>query len=350
MQQPRTLAQAADLYGDIEPTPEPRPKRLLPGLLVAGLATLAGSALASRYGAPLTLMALLVGLALNFLSADERLSPGLGFAARELLRVAIVLLGVRITLDQIVALGPEALGAVVLVMAGTLGAGVLAARAFGFSRAFGALGGGAVAICGASAAMALYGVLGEKRVKARDLTLVLVAISVLSPLAMATYPTLAHALGLSDRAAGLFLGASVHDVAQALGAGFSFSPAAGDTATIVKLARVALMAPVLALVAMAFARDGAGKGRGSGGVPCFVVGFFAVAALNSLVALPKPATAFAAEAATALLAVSVAATAIRAPLGEVLRGGWRPLLVMVAATLAAMVLALGAALLIDRAG
>jgi uncharacterized integral membrane protein (TIGR00698 family) len=344
MQEPRTLAQAADLYGDIEPTPEPQPGRLLPGLVVAALATLAASALASRYGAPLTLMALLVGLALNFLAADKRLSPGLGFAARELLRVAIVLLGVRVTVAQIAELGPGALLAVVLVMAGTLGAGVLAARAFGFSRAFGALGGGAVAICGASAAMALYGVLGEKRVQARELTLVLVAISVLSPLAMVTYPTLAHWLGLSDRAAGLFLGASVHDVAQALGAGFSFSDEAGGTATIVKLSRVALMAPVLALVALAFARDGAGKGKGGGGVPWFVLGFFAVAGLNSAVALPVKATAFAAEAATALLAVSVAATAIRAPLGEVLRGGWRPLLVMGAATLAALLLALGAAL------
>jgi uncharacterized integral membrane protein (TIGR00698 family) len=345
MQQPRTLAQAADLYGDIEPTPGPQPRRLLPGLTVAVLATLAASALSSRYGAPLTLMALLVGLALNFLAADERLWPGLGFAARELLRLAIVLLGVRVTFDEVVALGPGALLAVVLVMAGTLGAGVLAARAFGFSRAFGALGGGAVAICGASAAMALYGVLGEKRVHARELTLVLVAISVLSPLAMVTYPTLAHGLGLSDRAAGLFLGASVHDVAQALGAGFAFSDAAGGTATIVKLSRVALMAPVLALVALAFARDGAGRGRG-GGVPWFVLGFFAVAGLNSGVDLPVKATAFAAEAATALLAVSVAATAIRAPLGEVLRGGWRPLLVIGSATLAAMLLALGAALVL----
>ena len=246
------IPQAADLFGDIEATPKTGARDYLPGLIVAVLATMAAANLNQRYGAPLTLMALLIGLALNFLSADRRLTPGLTLASRELLRWAVVLVGARITFGQIAALGPEALLMVVLTVAATIGAGLLAARFLGFSPSFGILAGGAVAICGGSAAMALSATLGERRVRQSELTLVLVGISSLSSLAMMVYPAIAHSVGFSDAQAGYFLGGSVHDVAQALGAGYAFSPGAGETATIVKLARVALLAPVLGLVALRF--------------------------------------------------------------------------------------------------
>ena len=151
----RPLPMAADLYGDIEPTPKATWRVYLPGLVVTGMGTLAAGFLSDHYGVPLTLMALLIGLALNFLSADTRLTPGLAFASRELLRWGIVLVGVRVTAGQIWSLGPVALLAVVAIVALVMGAGVLVAKRLGFSGAFGLLGGGAVAICGASAAMAL---------------------------------------------------------------------------------------------------------------------------------------------------------------------------------------------------
>lgn len=330
---------AADLFGDIEPTPPARPRDYLPGLIVALLATLAAANLSIRYGAPLTLMALLIGLALNFLSADRRLTPGLTLAARELLRWAIVLLGMRVTFGQIAALGPQTLVAVVLIIAATIAAGVLAARLLGQDSAFGVLAGGAVAICGASAAMALSATLGERRVRQHDLTLVLVGISAMSSLAMVLYPAIGHALVLPDRAAGFFFGASIHDVAQALGAGYSYSAAAGETATIVKLARVALLAPVLAVIAMLFPGDGGARARLS--VPWFVLGFFAVAGVNSVGAIPAPVAGFAVDLSAGMLAMSVAATAIRSPLAELVKAGPRPLLVIAAATLVAALLALG---------
>ncbi len=105
----RPLPMAADLYGDIEPTPKARFQDYLPGLTIVVLGTLAAGFISDHYGAPLTLMALLIGLALNFLSADARLTPGLAFASRSLLRWGIVLVGVRITFGQILALGPVAL-------------------------------------------------------------------------------------------------------------------------------------------------------------------------------------------------------------------------------------------------
>ena len=338
----RPTPQAADLFGDIETTTKVRPRDYFPGLMVAALATMAAAMLSDRYGAPLTLMALLIGLALNFLSADSRLTPGLALAARELLRWAIVLVGARITFVQIAALGPEAVIMVVITVAVTIGVGVIAARAMGFSTSFGVLSGGAVAICGGSAAMALSATLGERRVRQAELTLVLVGISAMSSLAMVLYPAAAHALNFSDAQAGYFLGGSIHDVAQALGSGYAYSAAAGETATIVKLARVALLAPVLGVIALMFPAKleiTGGKAKAPL-VPWFVLGFFVVAGVNSLGVIPAQVSKGAAETSAVMLAISVAATAIRSPLAEIMKTGFKPLLSIVAASLAAFTLAL----------
>ncbi len=338
----RPLPMVADLYGDIEPAPPVATwRRYLPGLVIVAAGTLAAGFLSDHYGVPVTLMALLIGLALNFLSADARLTPGLAFASRSLLRWGIVLVGVRVTFGQIVALGPVALLAVLGIVAATIASGVWIARRLGFDAAFGTLAGGAVAICGASAAMALATTLGERRVGQAQLTLVLVGISAMSATAMMTYPLLAHALHFSDLQAGFLTGGAIHDVAQALGAGYSYSKGAGEIAAIVKLTRVALLAPVLAIVSLFVPRDG--EKRAGVGVPWFVVGFFVLAGVNSLGIVPAVAASAAEKAAAALLAAAVTATAIRSPLSQLLEAGPRPLLVIGGATLVSLSLALGAA-------
>lgn len=342
--QPRNLPMAADLYGDIEPSPRVGWRDYVPGLLVVAAGTLSAGFISDHYGAPLTLMALLIGLALNFLSADTRLNPGLGLASRELLRWGIVLVGVRATFGQIAALGSTALLAVVLTVALVIGVGVLAARRLGFGAAFGVLAGGAVAICGASAALALATTLGERRVNQGQLTLVLVGISAMSAAALVLYPIFAHLLRLSDLKAGFMLGASIHDVAQTLGAGYAYSTGAGEIAAIVKLTRVALLAPVLAVVALFFRAEGSAAKRP--GVPWFVIGFFALAGVNSVGVIPAVVTGVTEKMATAMLACAVTATAIRSPMRQLLEGGPKPLLVILAATLAALALATAAALTI----
>ena len=338
----RPLPMAADLYGDIEPSPKVATWRAyLPGLVIVLLGTLAAGFVSDHYGAPLTLMALLIGLALNFLSADGRLMPGLAFASRSLLRWGIVLVGVRITFGQIWALGPVALLCVLAIVTATMGVGVLVGRRLGQGEAFGVLAGGAVAICGASAAMALATTLGERRASQAQLTLVLVGISAMSAAAMVLYPLLAHAAGFGDLKAGFMLGAAIHDVAQALGAGYSYSPGAGEIAAIVKLTRVALLAPALAVVALFLPKDQR-SGRGVG-LPWFVVGFFVLAGVNSLGVVPAILATGAERLATGLLAAAVTATAIRSPLAQLLEAGPRPLLVILASTLAAVALAFAAA-------
>lgn len=335
--QGRALPMAADLYGDIEPSPKSDWRGYLPGLMVVAAGTLSAGFISDHYGVPITLMALLIGLALNFLSADPRLNDGLALASRSLLRWGIVLVGVRVTFGQIMALGPVALLSVVAIVAAVIGVGVVAARRLGFGAAFGVLAGGAVAICGASAALALAATLGEQRASRAQLTIVLVGISAMSAGAMVLYPIYAQLLVLNDLQAGFLLGASIHDVAQTLGAGYAFSPGAGDIAAIVKLTRVALLAPVLLVVALYLPRDGA-RAKGPG-VPWFVIGFFVMAGVNSLGVVPALAASLAEKLAAALLAAAVTATAIRSPMRQLLEAGPRPLLVIAVATLAALALA-----------
>ena len=343
----RRLPLVADLYGDVLDTSSPPSldwRSYFPGLAIAAVASLAAAYLSEHYGAPIMLMGLLIGLAFNFSNADLRLHPGLGFASKTLLRWGIVLVGFQVTFGQIAGLGIPAF----LAIAGMVGCvtltGTLVARWVGRDVAFGTLAGGAVAICGASAALALSSVLGDKKTSQAQLTLVLVAVSAASALAMSVYPALAHAMHLTDRQAGFLMGASIHDVAQALGAGYSYSPEAGATATVVKLTRVALLAPALAIVAWCYRSEGS---NASGvGIPWFVVGFFAVCALHSLVIIPQSILGASKPVATALLLLAVTATGIRSPLHLLLEQGWRASLPVVVATIASFLLALGSALLL----
>jgi uncharacterized integral membrane protein (TIGR00698 family) len=346
MESSNKVPAVADLYGDLLETAADASYPLsayFPGFAITALAALAAAYLSEHYGAPLMLMGLLIGLAFNFANGDARLHPGLGFASKTLLRWGIVLVGLQITFGQIANLGWVALGAIVAMVAIVTLSGAVAARAIGRGAAFGTLAGGAVAICGASAALAIASVLGEKRASQAQLTLVLVAVSAASAVAMSLYPALAHSLHLSDKQAGFLMGASIHDVAQALGAGYSYSPEAGQTATIVKLTRVALLAPALAVVSLAFPPDGETK-RGLIGLPWFVLGFLILCAVHSFIIVPEPALVGAKSATTALLLLAVTAIGIRSPMHLLLAQGWRASVPVIVATLISFGLALITAL------
>lgn len=357
----RSTPAAADLFGDLLEVEARAPVAQMPaaparqswsklgayapGLGVTALAALAAAWLGDHYHAPLMLMGLLIGLAFNFLNADARLHDGLGFASKTLLRWGIVLVGLQVTAAEIADLGWPSFLAVVLIIALVIGAGTLVARALGLGLAFGLLAGGSVAICGASAALALSTALGEKRINQAQLTLVLVTVSAASAAAMSLYPILATSLGLSPKAAGFLIGASIHDVAQALGAGYSLGEVPGQTAAIVKLTRVALLAPTLLIVTLAMPRE-AGAKTGAAPVPWFIVAFLALTAVNSVVSLPPLVAVVAKQGTTILLLLAVVATGIRSPMHLLLQQGWRTSMPVVAATLVSFLLALAAARLL----
>ncbi|WP_432770893.1 MAG: putative sulfate exporter family transporter [Sphingopyxis sp.] len=342
---------AADLYGEMQLETRPPATRrwrdYLPGVLVTAIAALAAAWLADHYAAPLVLMGLLIGLALSFLSQDRRTHAGLDLMSQTALRIGIVLVGARITAAQLAELGPLPFALLAAIMVAVIVVTVASARLFAQDRHAALLAGGATAICGASAALALYSLIGDKRVDQARFTLTLVGITVASALAMTLYPVLAAELGLTDAQAGFLIGASIHDVAQAIGGGFSFSPQAGEVATIVKLTRVALLAPMLILVAMWLARGGeTGRARIPLRLPWFILGFLAVVAVNSLVALPVRVQDAAGTAAQALLLLAIVATAMKAQLHLLLDQGWRSFAPIVVATVTSFLLSLGAALLL----
>ena len=339
---------AGDLYGELTLADDggkaPRAP-IFPGLAVCAVASLAAAWLSDHYGAPIILMGLLIGLALNFIAADPRTHRGLDYASRTFLRIGIVILGTQVTIAQIGALGLVPFASLIIVMALAFGGGVLGARLAGQPTANGVLSGGATAICGASAALALYSVIGKERLSQAQFALTLVGISLASALAMTIYPILADYLALSDRQAGFLIGASIHDVAQAIGGGYAFSDAAGAYATIVKLARVALLAPIVALVSLFYA------GRGSDGeklpiwrrlaMPWFIVAFLATVALNSLIDVPQIVTTTSLTASKALLLLAVTATAMRSRMDLIMQMGWRALMPVLGATRTSLLAAVG---------
>ncbi|GAA4043536.1 YeiH family protein [Parerythrobacter jejuensis] len=340
----------ADLYGELQ-LAEPAPRRslvsYLPGLGLVLVASLAALWLSEHYGPPAVLMGLLIGLALNFTNSDTRLSPGLDFASQTLLRIGIVLIGLRITWAEIAGLGVQPFLYLVMIMAGVIAAGLLAARLLRQDLAFGLLAGGATAICGASAALALWSLLGEKRVSSERFTIVLLGTTIASAAAMTFYPAIAGFLGLSDQQAGFLIGASIHDVAQAIGGGFAYSDPAGEVAAVVKLSRVAMLVPILLLVSFVIARsdkdadgDVAEKLTLARALPWFIVGFILLVAINSLVALPDVVTKTGAEAASLFLLFAVTAAAIKSNLGGLLAHSLRSFGPVIITTLTAFLLAL----------
>lgn len=318
--------------------------RLLPGLGVVALATALAAGFSGASGAPLTLAALLTGLALSFRGIDARLQPGIVLACGPFLRISIVLIGVRVTFAQIANIGLTPLAIIGAIVSATILAGVWAARRFGLSTAFGALAGGAVAICGASAALALSAVLGERRLARTDLTTLLIGISIFSAAAMVAYPLVAAGLGLTDDQVGFVLGASIHDVAQSIGAGFSFSASAGETALVVKLTRVAFLVPALLVYSLIFSAGDEGNRRFRH-FPWFVLGFLLMVGANSAGWIPAAAAGYCQSLSEGMLVSAVCASAMQSRLKDIARTGWRPMTVILIASATALALSLLTALL-----
>lgn len=309
-----------------------------PGVLICCVVAVAAMALGAHYGAPVMLFALLLGMALNFLSKEGTSTAGIEFTARTLLRLGVALLGLRITVAQVAVLGWTPILMVLLSVAATIAFGIVLARWMGFRVFFGLLTGGAVAICGASAALALAAAMPAHPLKERATLFTVIGVSTLSTLAMVLYPPLTHWLGLQDLEAGAFIGGTIHDVAQVVGAGYSLSHEAGDTATLVKLMRVAMLLPAVALAAWLSRRclRMEGEGEQSGArpplLPAFALGFAVLVALNSTGWLPQPLVKAGQAVSQFLLVAAMVAIGMKTHLLELATVGWKPVVLMVVET------------------
>jgi uncharacterized integral membrane protein (TIGR00698 family) len=319
-----------------------RLRKIYPGFLAAGVIGLAATWLSQHYTAPVMLFALLLGMAFHFLHEEGRCVAGIEFSSKAILRLGVALLGARITASQILDLGVMPIVTVLVGVATTIGVGVIVARRLGLSRNFGVLSGGAVGICGASAALAIASVLPRERDSERDTIFAVVTVTALSTVAMITYPMLVTALGLDHVRAGIFLGGTIHDVAQVVGAGYTISPKTGDVATYVKLLRVSLLLPVVFTLAVIVRRGGAdGRGAARAPLPWFLFAFAALVAANSFGLIAKPAGDGANALSRACLVTAIAALGMKTSFGDLVKVGWRPVALMVLETawVAAVVLA-----------
>ncbi len=302
--------------------------------------------LGQHYGAPVLLFALLLGLSMNFLAAEGACASGIAFCARNLLRVGVAMLGLRITASDVFALGPGPVGLVVITVAATIGMSMLASRLLGFRSYFGLLTGGATAICGASAALAIAAALPAHPLKERATLFTVIGVSALSTVVMVAYPMLLRAWGFDTHHAGIFLGATIHDVAQVVGAGYSLSSESGDIATVVKLLRVAMLLPVI-LLASTITRARVVATAGDSTIarppllPGFAVAFAVLVAINSMGVIPPAAQSSGSAASRWLLVMAIAAIGMKTELRQLVEVGWRPVLLMVGETLFLAVLTLG---------
>lgn len=319
-----------------------RSRGLLPGLTVSVVVAAAATFLAEHYGAPLMLFALLLGIAMNFLASESRCAPGIDFAARGLLRAGVALLGMRVTFDQISQLGWQPPLIVIVSVILTIMVSTVLARWLGFNTLFGFLTGGATAICGASAALALAAALPSHPAKEKATTFTVIGVSALSTLAMIVYPLLAHLLELSPPAAGIFIGGTIHDVAQVVGAGYSLSQETGDTATVVKLMRIGMLLPVIVCAAMITRARSDERGVRPPLLPWFAVGFVLLAAINSAGWMAPAAQDLGNDVSRWCLVIAMSAIGMKTQLKELAAVGVKPVILMVIETalLAALVVGL----------
>ena len=275
------------------------------------------------------ILSIVLGMAVhNGVGTPVRCIPGVKFSLRRILRLAIVLLGFQLTLDQVMAVGGAGLGVVVTSLAATFGFTVWLGRRLGVDGKLSQLIAAGTSICGASAVIAANTVTEGSD---EDVAYAIACVTVFGSLAMLLYHALSGPLHLEPRSFGLWAGASIHEIAQVVAAAFQDSKEAGELATIAKLSRVMLLAPLIILLGLAAARAQPRGGdspssRGSAPFPWFVIGFIAVIGFNSLDLLPHGQRAVLVQGTTFLLSVALAAMGLETDISKLRAKGLRPML------------------------
>jgi uncharacterized integral membrane protein (TIGR00698 family) len=270
------------------------------------------------------ILAIVIGMAFhNIVGTPSFARPGISFGLRRLLRAAIVLLGFQLTAAQIASVGPRGLFIVAISLMATFAFTVRAGRALGVDRKLAELIAAGTSICGASAIIATNTV---TEARDEDVTYAIACVTIFGSIAMFAYPLLPTLLHLDSRAYGLWSGASIHEIAQVVAASFQNGQRAGEIGTMVKLARVMLLAPVVfALnIRARFSASNASARAVRPPVPWFVIGFIAVVGLNSIVAIPPEAGRAIVTLTTFLLTVALAAMGLETDVAKLYAEGVRP--------------------------
>lgn len=308
--------------------------KVAPGAIVSAFVAMAATFVTEHFGGPVMLYALLFGIAVNFLSQSEQCAPGITWSAKSVLRLGVAMLGIQVTLQDLALLGVPTVVFIVAGVCVTIVCGSALGRMLKLPWDHAVLSSTAVAICGASAALAVASVLPTHKHTERNTVLTVVGVTTLSTIAMLVYPMIANAMQFTDRQAGIFLGATIHDVAQVIGAGYMISDEAGRTAATVKLMRVACLVPAVMLIALCFRSQRSSEETAPIPLlPAFLVGFVVLMLINSAGFVPASWAEFIAAASRWCLIVAVAALGVKTSLKDLVAVGPNPVAALVLQTL-----------------
>lgn len=305
------------------------PASRVPGVLAVVVVAAVATALASLSSSlsPLVVGILLGALVANVVVVPAVLAPGITFCARSVLRVGIVLLGFRLSLGDLADLGPSGLVVVSATVTITFFGTVLLARWMGVGRDLGLLVATGYSICGASAVAAVDGVVkAEEEETAYAITLV----TLCGSLSIVVLPLIADLVGLEGASYGTWVGGAVHDVGQVVAAATVQGPVALEAATVVKLTRVVLLAPLVALVAISRRRTATGTDLPGDAerpplLPLFVVGFLVAIAIRSTGVLGDSTLDLVKDVEWLVLTVALVALGAGVNVSRMRRLGGRPL-------------------------
>lgn len=316
-------------------------RSLFPGVIASVTVAIAAVFLNEHYGAPAMLFALLLGLSFKFLSEAGPCVEGIVLSSTTILRVGVALLGFRITTEQMMALGPWTIVSIAASVAVIIGIGMLLAWILKLDWRLGILTGGAVGICGAAAALTIAALLPRNEETSRWTLFTVVGVTALSTVAMIFYPIISTMLDLSAQDAGFFFGATIHDVAQVMGAGYAVSGETGDTAALIKMMRVTMLVPVVIACAFLIKQPTNGSGGFRNPLPWFVVLFGAFVGINSLGFVPASLAEHFSTASRWCLIIGIAAMGMRTSFKDVLNIGGRAIALICIETIALAALVLG---------
>jgi uncharacterized integral membrane protein (TIGR00698 family) len=332
---------------------------IAPGLALSAVVALAAYGVAQflprAVPLPAMVLALFIGMALHPLARKPAVEPGTAFCVRTLLRWAIALLGLRIALADIAALGVSSALLIVVAMAATIVSGFAVARLNGLPPGFGALVGAATAVCGASAALATSTVVPNYPGKHTDVVFVVIAMNALATLALVLYPLLCALLGLDAQDTGVMLGGTIHDMAQVVGAGYAVSEPVGNAAVIVKLFRVFLLLPVVLAIGWSFRLHGVEAGAVRVPVPGFALVFLGLCLMNSamplwpaLMPVYAPIRTALIDCSSAALLVAIGALGLGTSPAAMAAFGWRHIATALATTLVMLTVVTGGLIALQR--
>lgn len=310
--------------------------RIAPGLLLTGI--IAGAALVLRripgfsFLSPMILATFLGMVLHNTIGTPALAKPGIGFSLKRILRFGIILLGLQLLVTQVVQVGVVGVVVVATTLVATFIFTKWAGRIIGVDSKLAELIAAGTSICGASAVIATNTVTEGSD---ENVAYAVACVTVFGSLAMFIYPLLPAVLHLDTRAYGLWSGASIHEIAQVVGAAFQDGIHSGQIATIAKLTRVMMLAPLVITLGIIGARRAAHSvdpaSRQAPPMPWFVFGFVAMAILNSVIAIPAQPKAWLVTATTFLLSMALAAMGLETDFRKLKAEGWKPLALAAAA-------------------